>query len=378
VYLPLSGGELTGALQVTVDETVQIEARRSSTATRLQLLSSGSGNESFLRNAPYDGFSSFLVDGSIIIDGANDKLIWRPGDTSGARHEVWHEGNVPFPSRRVFRTASSSSGGSTSWYKIGQIELDTRYHDYTATLLVQQHEQSSAPVGSQWVTIKVKQQDALGSVPAVEMAATNITTETNMEWRYTISALPSISRVTIWVQQNRTYARATGYLIGEDGDGEATWYTEESASTPISPYAPRVYERPDYEAGTWTPNLETFSSKTSVTATGQYTKIGNRVYYDGRYRATLSGGSGSSIMRVNGLPFTCNVSAASGAFAISTNLPTTTARPVGGLYSVSGTSYLNCYRSGPASAFESIFGSQIPNGSATLDLYFWGHYRTTE
>jgi hypothetical protein len=63
----------------------------------------------------------------------------------------------------------------------------------------------------------------------------------------------------------------------------------------------------DYEEGTFTTVAQ--GSTTAGTAsysvqTGQYTKIGNRVFYN--FRILYTGGTGTGNMRVGGLPFTSN------------------------------------------------------------------------
>lgn len=93
--LPLTGGSLTGKLTVTADVTDQLVVRRSASSNRIEVLAAaGTTNESFIRNTLSNG----TVDGSIIIDGVNDRLIFRPGDTGGTRREVWHAGNLPYES----------------------------------------------------------------------------------------------------------------------------------------------------------------------------------------------------------------------------------------------------------------------------------------
>ena len=69
----------------------------------------------------------------------------------------------------------------------------------------------------------------------------------------------------------------------------------------------------DYEEGTWTPAVQgstTAGTATYATQTGQYTKIGNRVFFN--LRIIYTGGTGTGNLRVGGLPFTSS-SAMAGA-----------------------------------------------------------------
>ena len=88
-YLPLTGGTLTGPLVIESATTELLELRRAS-GPRSQLFPGLTVNETFLRNVLSDG----TVDGSVIIQGDDDTVRFRPGDTGGTRHEMWHNGNV--------------------------------------------------------------------------------------------------------------------------------------------------------------------------------------------------------------------------------------------------------------------------------------------
>jgi len=67
----------------------------------------------------------------------------------------------------------------------------------------------------------------------------------------------------------------------------------------------------DYEEGTFTPVAQGSSTAGTATysvQTGQYTKIGNRVFYN--LRIIYTGGTGTGNMQVGGLPFTSNANLA--------------------------------------------------------------------
>ena len=63
----------------------------------------------------------------------------------------------------------------------------------------------------------------------------------------------------------------------------------------------------DYEEGTWTPGFTTNSgSAASGSVSGRYTKIGRAVFVTANINnINTSGTTGSSILRINNLPFTC-------------------------------------------------------------------------
>lgn len=126
-----------GAMTVLADVTTQLTVRRSSTGNRLEMLSSSASNEGYIRNA----LSAGTVDGSIIIDGANDRLVWRPGDTDGTRHTVIHTGSVgdvigaqvynfPDGTARYMKVAEWYHTGTYSHF-LGEFEHVNRYGTFT-------------------------------------------------------------------------------------------------------------------------------------------------------------------------------------------------------------------------------------------------------
>jgi hypothetical protein len=118
VYVSTSGDTINGPVTIIADTTAQLTVRRLSTGNRAELLSSSTANELYLRNSLSDG----TTDGSIIIEGDNDRLVFRPGNTSGTRQQVWHNGNIPiqnsssswisFPAAGSAQVAFSFSVGS--------------------------------------------------------------------------------------------------------------------------------------------------------------------------------------------------------------------------------------------------------------------------
>jgi len=77
---------------LTSAATAQLTVRPSVGGAQAQLLASASADETFIRNATGAG----TVDGSIIIKGGDNTVRFRPGDTSGTQHVMWHAGNLPY------------------------------------------------------------------------------------------------------------------------------------------------------------------------------------------------------------------------------------------------------------------------------------------
>ena len=88
-----------------------------------------------------------------------------------------------------------------------------------------------------------------------------------------------------------------------------------------------------YEEGTWTPGVSFGGGTTGITYStqaGTYTRIGNRVLFQGRIVLTNKGSSTGSAV-VTGLPFSTNATAtAYGAFSVQmNNVLSTTTTPIG-------------------------------------------------
>ena len=66
----------------------------------------------------------------------------------------------------------------------------------------------------------------------------------------------------------------------------------------------------DYEEGTWSPNLnDSDSNFQHATTNGFYTKVGNRVFCNGKVVTDgMSGVTGGNSVRCTGLPFACSSS----------------------------------------------------------------------
>ena len=86
-----------------------------------------------------------------------------------------------------------------------------------------------------------------------------------------------------------------------------------------------------YEEGTWTPGVSFGGGTTGITYStqaGTYTRIGNRVLFQGRVVLTSKGSSTGSAV-ITGLPFSTNATAY-GAFSVQmNNVLSTTTTPIG-------------------------------------------------
>ena len=117
------------------------------------------------------------------------------------------------------------------------------------------------------------------------------TTSTNLVF----STSPSITTPTLVGDSTMS----TGNLI----QGTAAKGINFTANTPAAGMTSQLLNW--YEEGTWTPTAA--GGTTAGTATysiqvGRYTRIGNRVFFSCRIEYT--GGTGTGVMRINGLPFT--------------------------------------------------------------------------
>ena len=100
------------------------------------------------------------------------------------------------------------------------------------------------------------------------------------------------------------------------------WNSSLSASQLVAAYPSTVVQQQqthldDYEEGTWTPALDTYSGVTtsSISTYGIYTKIGNICHIHAKITATLSSLPGQTVT-ITGLPFTATNSSDTGQRAI--------------------------------------------------------------
>jgi len=137
----------------------------------------------------------------------------------------------------------------------------------------------------------------------------------------------------------------------------------------------------DYEEGTWTPEYapETgaFTSVTYLDQGGSYTKIGNRVFFQGRIRtSSITVGTASGDVRISGLPFTSINNSATGrnAGSISACVGFGGDMPSGLDVEPNATFFNLRYRTSANGATNDLDVSDLSTGSNSNTLFFSGSY----
>ena len=137
----------------------------------------------------------------------------------------------------------------------------------------------------------------------------------------------------------------------------------------------------DYEEGTWTPEYapETgaFTSVTYQDQGGSYTKIGNRVFFQGRIRtSSITVGTASGDVRISGLPFTSINNSATGrnAGSISACVGFGGDMPSGLDVEPNATFFNLRYRTSANGATNDLDVSDLSTGSNSNTLFFSGSY----
>jgi hypothetical protein len=143
-------------------------------------------------------------------------------------------------------------------------------------------------------------------------------------------------------------------------------------------------EDPEYSTGTWTPAFQgsgtagTFTYDTGLTG-GEYTRSGNRVFFNGRIRITAIGTAPTGDLRITGLP----IAAASPAFGVAggaaltiwhgLTLPANYTQVM--LRITNGTTYLNLTRGGSNQSQANVQGGELVLVTSVANFDFEGHYR---
>lgn len=138
------------------------------------------------------------------------------------------------------------------------------------------------------------------------------------------------------------------------------------------------------ETGTWTPTLVgggtagTFTYDTSVTG-GEYTRIGDRVVFNGRVRITVITVAPTGQLDIGGLPYTgdaTNSNIAGGAsFGGWTGITFTGARTQLGGDVVDTTAAIRLIESGSGLALAGVQGGALALVGGAADFRFAGSYR---
>lgn len=139
-----------------------------------------------------------------------------------------------------------------------------------------------------------------------------------------------------------------------------------------------------YETGTWTPVLVgvgTAGTFTYSTQTGNYTRIGNRVFFNARITISAITGAPAGLMTITGLPYTSYATGAGGTMGRCSFMLQTAWNYAAGYTQVEGVivaseSRIQIYKNGDGVAVTSVTGAEtvgIPAG--TIDLLFAGEYQ---
>jgi hypothetical protein len=137
----------------------------------------------------------------------------------------------------------------------------------------------------------------------------------------------------------------------------------------------------DYEEGTWTPAYKpsgtAFDSISYGTRVGRYVKIGKIVYVEGRMStSSITKGSASGIIYIEGLPFNAEGSESSFNLAYARNF--LGEQPISGTTRGSGFDQINMYyRTTAPSLTQAIQVSDMDTGNGDNEVYFSGTYTTT-
>jgi hypothetical protein len=133
----------------------------------------------------------------------------------------------------------------------------------------------------------------------------------------------------------------------------------------------------DYEEGTFTPLYQpetgSFSSITYQEQFGAYTKIGNRVYVQGRIRtSSLSVGSASGAVNIAGLPFTVINNSTTGRNAGCLSVVSTWGGDYpSGIYAESNTTYMTLlYRTAANGTTANLDVTDMSTGGSNNQVFF--------
>ena len=108
--------------------------------------------------------------------------------------------------------------------------------------------------------------------------------------------IDSTPRVEYWNYENsdQVFANNNGVKLRLLAGGGLCFGTDTAAANALD----------DYEEGTWTPAWNTGSNGRSISNSGSYTKIGNRVHVSGYFVMGGNSNTGSGDVSFSGLPFT--------------------------------------------------------------------------
>lgn len=139
--------------------------------------------------------------------------------------------------------------------------------------------------------------------------------------------------------------------------------------------------------GTWTPALAgvtTPGTFTYTTQAGNYTRLGNRLFFNGRIITSAITVAPVGLMTITGLPIVAEATGAGGAMGVCNFVFLTGFNVAAGYTQLAGLivtaeSRIQIYKSGDAVATVGVTGAETPGIPAgTIDLIFSGHYQIEE
>lgn len=157
---------------------------------------------------------------------------------------------------------------------------------------------------------------------------------------------------------------------------------QELARKLVEPLSGWFLRRPP--TGTFTPALAGVGTAGSFTYTAQaanYTRIGDRVFFNGRITASAITVAPVGLMTITGLPFAANATGAGGVMGVCAFALQTAFNVAAGYTQIEGVitateSRIQIYKNGDNVAVAAVTGAEtvgIPAG--TIDLLFAGHYQ---
>lgn len=169
------------------------------------------------------------ISGAAKTDGTNASGTWPISVTSGS-------GKL----NPVIRSKNTSSGDANNYTKFLRVTVPLQYQEYNLLAGVLVTENSVLSAQSELLTIRVKQNTALGTNPAVYVQSRSLTTTTSgLEYGYVIVQNTPTVIVDFYIKAGNTFTQA-GFSILQDrhstGSGTTTsvWYDNEPfVTTPV-------------------------------------------------------------------------------------------------------------------------------------------------
>lgn len=119
----------------------------------------------------------------------------------------------------VIRPAGvSDSGNDTTtgyWSRIATITLDAQYQDFAIKVSINSSETGADPNQGGFVAMNVRQNDPLGTAPAVRFDTYELRDMTPADLKYTVDSTATESAVTFWIKSNRPYTKFTYFMVDQ-------------------------------------------------------------------------------------------------------------------------------------------------------------------